>query len=217
MGEWKERAGREITLRAGQRDTLLKSVGLALPATLIAYTRDAQAVSDTETNADTPCYAIITCGAGGVAFSVEVDLSRGCVVTVPAGEVSVAAVYEIDPQAPSPVQPDQCVGVVIVDGAHPGSNQPTRTRRIHGLLNGATGSVRVPPRAINVAILTSDVTAYGADLRLHLWRAPAGRLLSTLRVSGPAPVALPNGIRAVAIENRVGVTLSVALVFGLAL
>jgi len=212
-----ERAGREITLTAGKRDTLLKSVGLSQPATLILYTADAEAVRDTDTDTDTPIVAEVRCGTGRAALEIEVDVARGCAITVPAGEVSVTAIYERDTQAPAPAEPTQRVGVTITDGPHPGSAQPTRTKRLHGVATGTTVRVKVPPRAVGVAILTSEIGTYGSNLRVHFYRAPAGRSLVSAEVTGPAPILLPNGIRTVAVENRTGLTLSITLVFGLAL
>lgn len=212
-----ERAGREITITAGRRESLLKSVGLSSASTLVIYTADAVPVLDTATDTDVPMVAEVQFGAGRATVNVEVDVARGCVLTVPAGEISVAVVYERDPQAPAAVEPDQRVGVTVSDGVHPGSARPTRTKRAHDVAHASTVVVKVPPRAVDVAILTSVLGVYGANLRAYFYRAPAGRMLVSAQVTGPEPLTLPNGIRAVAVENRTGVPLSLTLVFGLAL
>jgi hypothetical protein len=211
-----ERAGREITIKAGARDTVFKSQGLGASGTLIIYTADASPVPDSATTTDAPMIAEVRFGSGRAALEVEVDCAKGCKLSVPAGEIAVAAIYERDSEAGA-TEPDQRVGVVLSDGEHPGGVQPTRTKRLHGVLNATTASVKVPPRAANVAILTNSANAYGANLDLHLRRAPAGRTLASQSVTSSTPIVLPNGIRSVAIENRTGLTLSITLVFGLAL
>ncbi|MBK8255575.1 MAG: hypothetical protein IPK82_23295 [Polyangiaceae bacterium] len=207
-----------VRIAAGERKDVLRvyrNTGTA-PGTLYLTTADTDAVDPASTAVDSPIVFFITAGAGQTAFELEIDGSRGAVVTVPDGAVNVVAFYEQDTEAGA-VEPAQIVGAAFVEGVRPANNATaTRTKRIHAFLTGTDQTVLVPPRSVRVTVYASSNTAYGANFRLKLNRAPAGRTLSVVNITENQPFLLPNGIRSVTIENRTGATLSVALVFEVA-
>ena len=75
--------------------------------------------------------------------------------------------------------------------------------------------VSIPPMAGSVAVLTEDPAAYGVNFGLRFLRAPLGRARGNLNVLSDAPVRIPNGSRAVKIENRTGLAVVPTLIFEL--
>lgn len=214
LGERPECTGQEKTAKVGEAVTFTRVEARGEVATLLLYTSDQQ-VDAAAANVDTPLRAHVSAGTGGANLDLDFDVENGVAVTVPAGVVTVTISYDLDPDAPAPTAPPVNVGLVLHEAARPGTTRPIRTIRTPSLANNATVIVAVPKFAATVSVLVNDPTAYGVNILLEFFRAPAGRVRGALQVLSEAEKRIPGGTRSVAVTNRTGGAIVPTLVFGL--
>lgn len=210
--------GGHATLDAGERRELLRLFTRgesAFPLSIVIQRTDVDERAVDAANTDTPIIVELKFGSARVGDTVEVDVERGTVITVPWGNVDVIASYERDPQVGA-VEPQQRVIASAYIGARNGGTRPTRTRRLGVVAAGSRTAVLVPAYAVDVAVYgIPEAGVYGGGLSLELLRAPGGRPLAAWTITSPAPLRLANGVRAVNVISASNPL--VALEFGLCL
>lgn len=213
-------AGGSCVLNAGETGScfrLTTTEESSLPISVIVQRFDVNAGAVDATNTDTPIVASVLFGASRTGDRIEFDVENGAILTVPWGNVEVSATFERDPQAGA-VQPQQRVTATAFAGARPGGTRPTRQRRLGVVVAGARTYVPVPAYAVDVTVYGSpQADVYASGMVLSAARAPGGRVLAEWPVTGPNPVRLPNGTRAILVALP-GVAMPViTLEFGLCL
>lgn len=217
--------GRSELIDAGQRVPVMSSfecdTNEHISICLIRRDQPTPGQDPTDITSRSPLFAELQWGAGQEFETAVCDWIMGTTLTLPAGTISVVALYP--PQPVGSVVPRQHVGVILAPASRPPASGVQPLARLTSSLGSVPVGVgiAVPNRAHAYQLVTDTPEAAGSYRVSYRYTAGvaagADVIAADIPTSSSEQIALPNGTRSLYVGLIGGAAQKLSIVWSLAL